>query len=67
MSWNMARKLTIKEKEKLTLQDLEYGKKTDKRGKWETHMVGHEISRKTMKIMQNDEHTLQDQEYGEKH
>ena len=26
--------------EKCTLQDLEYGKKTDQQGKLETHMVG---------------------------
>ena len=40
-TWNMARKLIYKENEKLTLQDLEYGETTDKRGKGETHMVGH--------------------------
>ena len=26
--------------DKCTLQDLAYGEKTDKRGKWKTHMVG---------------------------
>jgi hypothetical protein len=36
----MARKQKIVENEKQTLYDLEYGKKTGKRGKWEMHAVG---------------------------
>ena len=39
-NWNMPRILKNVENETQTLYDLEYGKKTDKRGKWETHMVG---------------------------
>ena len=64
-TWNMARKLKNVENGKCTLQDLEYGEKTDKQRKCETHMVGHEIWRETMKIVQNEKHTMQDQEYGE--
>ena len=29
-------------------------------------MAGHEIWRKTLKILQNEKHTLQDLEYGER-
>ena len=36
-TWDMARN---SENEKYTLQDLDYGKKTHKQGKWENHMVG---------------------------
>ena len=39
----------IVQNEEHTLQDLGYGKKTDKRGKWDTHMLGHEIWQKTLK------------------
>jgi len=46
---NTARKLTNKENEKLTLWDLEYGKILDKWEKWETHMVGYDIWRETVK------------------
>ena len=45
---------------------LQYGQKTEKRGKWETHMVGHEIWRETLKNVQNEKHTLQELEYGKK-
>ena len=37
------------ENEKHTLQDLEYGDKTEKYGKCETHMIGHEIWQETLK------------------
>ena len=43
MTWNMARNTENVTYEKCTLQDLEFGKKTDKRGKGETHILGHEI------------------------
>ena len=36
----MSRKLKNVENETKTLKDLNYGKKTDKQGKWETHMLG---------------------------
>ena len=52
--------------EKHTLQDLEYGDKTENRGKCETHIVGHEIQGEAVKNMQDEKQTLQDQEYGEK-
>ena len=60
----MMRKLTNKKNEKLTLQDLEYGKKTDKQGKRATYMVGREIWQETVINVQNEKHTLQDMEYG---
>ena len=40
--------------EKCTLQDLEYGKKTEKRGKRETHMIGYEIWQETLKYVENE-------------
>ena len=55
-----------KGKQKLTLQDLEYGEKTDKRGKCETHVIGHEILRETLKNLKIEKCTLQDMDYGEK-
>ena len=63
----MARNLKIMEKENHTLQDQQYGKNTDKRGKSETHMVGPGIWLETMKNMQNEKHTLYNLEYVEKH
>ena len=33
MTWNMARKVKNEENEKCSLQDLEYGEKTEKRAK----------------------------------
>ena len=44
---------------------LEYGNKTDKCGKRESHMVGTGIWRETLKIEKNDKCTLQDMTYGE--
>ena len=66
LTLNTARKLTNKEIEILTLQKLECGKKTDKRGKGETHMVGHKICRETLQNMQNQKHTLLDLDCGKK-
>ena len=66
MTWNMARNTEKWENEKCTPQDLEYGDKTEKRGKRETHMVGHEIWGERVKNAQDVKQTLQDQEYGEK-
>ena len=48
-TWNMARKLTNEENEKLTLQDLGYGEKTEKRVKREMHTVGPGYCEKTDK------------------
>ena len=61
----MAIKLTNKDNEKLKLQDPEYGEKSDKRGKSETHVVGYDMAR-NMKNVQNEKQTLQDLENGEK-
>ena len=33
-TWNITRKLKIKENEKYTLQDMKYGEKTEKGGKF---------------------------------
>ena len=65
-TWIMVRKLKNVENESKTLQDLEYGVKTDKRGNSETHMLTPGISQETLKNMQKEKHTLQDLEYGEK-
>ena len=45
MTWNMARKLKIIENVKCTMQDLNYGEKTEKRGKRDTNTVRHGIWR----------------------
>ena len=62
MTWNMAINTEKPEKEKCTLQDLEYGEKNDKRGKGETHMVVPEIWRETLKNMKKEKCTLLDLE-----
>ena len=49
-----------------TLQDLEYGEKTDQKAKSETHMVGPGIWRKRLKNVQNEKHVLQDLDCGKK-
>ena len=53
----MAKKLKNVENEKQTLHDLEYGEKTEKRRKSDTHTVGPEIWGKTMKKVENETHT----------
>ena len=40
-------------KEKCTLQDLEYSKKTENQGKYEIHTLGSEIWRGKLKKMEN--------------
>ena len=65
-TWNMVRKLTNKENEKLAWQDLVY---SDKRGKmWKMRNVHVRTWNKARKMekVENETHTLQDQEYGEK-
>ena len=42
-TWNMARKLKIKENEKYTLQEVKYGEENWKGGKLEMSTVGHGI------------------------
>ena len=49
-TWIMARKLKNEKNETNTLSDLEYGQKTDKQDKRETHIVGYEIWQETLKI-----------------
>ena len=39
--------------EKCTLQDLEYGEKTENQGKWEIHNLGREIYRGKLKKVEN--------------
>ena len=51
---------------KCTLQDLEYGQKTDNQGKIETQTVGRELWQETMKNVSNKKYTLQDLDYDEK-
>ena len=46
---DMARNTKNLENEKCPLQDLEYGEKTEKRGKLDTHTVGHGKWRETLK------------------
>ena len=53
---NKQKTLKNVENEKCTLQDMEYGEKTYKRGNRETHMVGHYIWRETLKNGQNEKH-----------
>ena len=66
-NWIMKRKLKNVKNESKKLQNLEYGVKTDKRGKSETHMLTPGISQETLKNVENETLTLYDQEYGEKH
>ena len=48
---------------KYKLQDLDYGKQTEKTGN-EKHTVGLEISREKLKNVKNEKYTLQDLDYG---
>ena len=65
-TWNMARKLKNLKNENCTLQDLEYGEKTENHGKGETHTLGPIIWQKTLKNTENETNTLQDLDCGEK-
>ena len=65
-NWIMKRKLKNVKNESKKLQNLEYGVKTDKRGKSETHMLTPGISQETLKNVEKEKQTLQDLEYGEK-
>ena len=49
-----------------TVEDLEYGEKPEIHGKRETHTVGHETYRETVKNVKNEKCTLQDLEYAKK-
>ena len=65
-NWIMKRKLKNVKNESKKLQNLEYGVKTDNRGKSETHMLTPGISQETLKNVEKEKQTLQDLEYGEK-
>ena len=65
-NWIMKRKLKNVKNESKKLQNLEYGVKTDKRGKSETHMLTPGISQETLKNVRYEKDTLQDLEYGVK-
>ena len=52
--------------QKFTLQELEYGKKTEKYGKWDKkHCLTWNMARNTENV-ENEKCTLYDLEYGEK-
>ena len=51
---------------KNTLQDLEYGKKTDQKVKLVTHMAGPGIWQETLKNVENEKHILYGLYSGEK-
>ena len=52
------------ENEKHTLQDPEYGKKPEKRGKGDTHVVGHGIWRETLKNLEKEKCKNQEIKYA---
>ena len=59
-TWNMARKLKIKENEIYTLQDVKYGEENLKDGKVRNvHCRTWKMARKP-KIMENENHPLND-------
>ena len=58
--WNMARNTQKGDNDECTLQDLEYGEKTEKCTQQDL-----EMGRETEKV-ENEKHTLQDLEYGKK-
>ena len=76
-TWNMARNLKNMEQETNTLQELEYGEKTDQKDLADGNKTGKQkkfrksqdrtwnMVKNTEKL-ENEKHTLQDLEYGEK-
>ena len=60
LPWNMVRKLKNVENDRQTLQDLEYGEKSDQRENRETHMVGPGTRQETVKNLKNEICTQQD-------
>ena len=54
------------ENEKCTLQNLEYGEKTENHGKGDTNTVSLGIWRETLRKVENVKCILQNLEYGEK-
>ena len=57
-NWNRARKMKNEENEKLTWQDMKYGKKTEKRGKLDTNSVGPGVRQETLKKVEKEKCTL---------
>ena len=67
LTWNMAINIQNMENEKGTLQELQYGKKTENHGNEKHTLQDLKYGKnKTMKNLENEEQTLQDLEYGEK-
>ena len=50
MTWNMTRNTENVKNEKYTLQELEYGKKTNKEENCEKHLVGPGLQRENLKM-----------------
>ena len=62
----MARKLTNKENEKVTWQDLEYGGNTEQRANEKHNTVGTGKWQETVKNVKNVKYTMQVLPYGQK-
>ena len=68
-SWIMAKKkknLKNVENEKCTLQDMEYGKKTENLKNQKSTLQDQNMAKKKLKNVENEKRTLQDFEYGQK-
>ena len=66
LTWNIGRKLTTEENEKLTWQDMKYGEKHRKTcKKRNTHCRTQNMERKS-ENMKYEKYTLQDLDCGEK-
>ena len=64
-TWNITRKLKIKENEKYTIQVVKLAKKIEKGGKFRNvHCRTWNMTRK-VKIMENEKHPLDDLKNGE--
>ena len=59
----MTKSLKNVKNEKCTLQDLEYGEKTENHGKRETHTISPKICQEKVKNVNNEKYTLQDLDY----
>ena len=57
-TWNVGRNTENVKNDKGTLQEMEYGEKSNKRRKWKTHMLGHEIWQETLKNVQDEKHAM---------
>ena len=69
-TWNIARKLKIKENEKYTLQDVKYARKTERGGKFRNVDCRTWNMARKLKIMENEKNPIDDlknNEITEKH